>query len=88
MKWEGSDPCRAVGWRGCQQWEALRVWVCRVQGAQEQMTPRLWGCFCLRRPLEMGIFGGETNLREEDTFNFGCGGCGVPVEQRSPTFLS
>ena len=36
----------------------------------------------------MGIFGGETNLREEDTFNFGRGGCGIPVEQRSPTFLS
>jgi len=55
VRWKGSDLDREWRWRGGLTWEALRAWVCRDQGGQEQMTPRLWGCFCRRHRLEMGI---------------------------------
>ena len=48
------------------------------------MTPRHWACMCLRHTLEMGIFGRETNLREEDTFIFGHEVCGITTERPEP----
>lgn len=29
------------------------------------MTSKFWTCICLKHTLDMGMFGGETNLREK-----------------------
>lgn len=45
------------------------------------MILRYWVCMCLRYILEMGIFGREINLREEDIFIFGYEVCGIIIER-------